>query len=81
METISERVATRHYELAKFCPVCGRELVVSKLGVPGMRDMTIDVKECPVGDSSLSYEVDEFGPMLQFGLNEELYKDSDKRPD
>jgi C4-type Zn-finger protein len=66
-------------DLCRFCPICGKELVVveKKFEAPGLTTVTIDVKVCPGGHGELMVDGHVDGPEVTFAVAEDVWKDID----
>lgn len=64
-------------EKAKFCPICGAELVVERRGASFPWGTDTDVKMCPNGDGDMLYD-DEYGPRLYLEANPSVYEEVPK---
>ena len=68
-----DRVMEFAESITKFCPVCGRELVVTTVRVELLK-RDIDVKMCPDMHGYISTSFDAEGPGILFNLDENLWR-------
>lgn len=78
MSNKHERILAAIYVLAKFCPLCGKDLIETEQvlwATPVLKSkIKRDVKACPDGHGAMVAD-GEYGPQLTFEVSEELVRD------
>lgn len=73
-----DRAFEKLEKVAKYCPMCGSEVVTRTKEGPGLlgRKMIVEIKECPKGHGELSINGgDARGPRMEFEPPDEFFDD------